>query len=80
MAKNGTDGVYDDDPRKNKNAKRYDKLTYSELIDKKLGVMDLTAATLCRENNIQIVVFDMNVKGNIKKAATDFSIGTLIAN
>ena len=80
MAKNGTDGVYDDDPRKNKNAKRYTHLTYSELIDKKLGVMDLTAATLCRENDIQIIVFDMNVKGNIKKAVTDFSIGTVIAN
>ena len=79
MAKNGTDGVYDDDPRKNKNAKRYTSLTYEELIDKKLGVMDLTAATLCRENNIKIMVFDMNVKGNIKKAATDFSIGTIIS-
>lgn len=80
MAKNGVDGVYSDDPRKNPNAMRYTKLTHKEVLDKHLNVMDLTAATLCSENNIDILVFDMNVKGNIKKAALDPSIGTLITS
>ncbi|HHU55160.1 MAG TPA: UMP kinase [Acholeplasmataceae bacterium] len=80
MAKNGVDGVYDSDPRINKNAKRYTRLTHKELLENNLHVMDLTAATLCSENNIDIIVFDMNVKGNIKKAVDDFSIGTLITN
>jgi len=78
MAKNGTDGVYDSDPRKNKNAKKFTKITHQEVLEKQLGVMDLTAATLCSENNIDILVFDMNVKGNIQKAAIDPSIGTLV--
>ncbi len=78
MAKNGTDGVYDSDPRTNKNAKKYTKITHQEVIEQQLGVMDLTAATLCASNNIEIVVFDMNVKGNIRKAAIDPSIGTLV--
>lgn len=80
MAKNGTDGVYDSDPRKNKNAKRYTKLTHQDVLEKQLGVMDLTAATLCASNNIDILVFDMNVKGNIKKAVTDPTIGTLVTS
>lgn len=80
MAKNGTDGVYDKDPRKYKNAKKYSKLSHQELLEKQLGVMDLTAATLCAENDIDIFVFDMNVKGNIKKAASDQSIGTLVTS
>lgn len=80
MAKNGVDGVYDSDPRINKNAKKYTKLTHQEVLDKHLNVMDLTAATLCKENDIDIFVFDMNVKGNIAKAVNDFSIGTLISN
>ncbi|MDD3382943.1 MAG: UMP kinase [Bacilli bacterium] len=80
MAKNGVDGVYSDDPKKNKNAYRFDKLTYREVLEKDLHVMDMTAITLCEENNIDIIVFDMNVKGNIAKAANDFSIGTLVSN
>ena len=80
MAKNGTDGVYDKDPRKNKDAKRYTKLSHAEVINKKLQVMDLTAATLCMENDIDILVFDMNKAGNIAKAIQDPSIGTLVTN
>ena len=80
MAKNGTDGVYDKDPRKFKDAKRYTKLSHAEVINKKLQVMDLTAATLCMENNIDILVFDMNKAGNIAKAIQDPSIGTLVTN
>ncbi|HHW99755.1 MAG TPA: UMP kinase [Acholeplasmataceae bacterium] len=80
MAKNGVDGVYDSDPKHNGNAKKYTKLTHQEVLDKHLNVMDLTAATLCKENDIDILVFDMNVKGNIARAVNDFSIGTLISN
>lgn len=79
MAKNGTDGVYNDDPRKNPNAVKYTKLTYDEMLNKHLQVMDLTAATLCRDNNIEVVVFDMNQSGNIKKVITDSSIGTVVS-
>ncbi len=80
MAKNGVDGVYDSDPRSHPNAKRFSRLTHQEVFDRHLNVMDMTASTLCQENNIDILVFDMNVKGNIKKAANDPSIGTLITN
>ena len=80
MAKNGTDGVYDKDPRKFKDAKKFTKLNHQDVIAKKLAVMDLTAATLCMENDIDIFVFDMNVKGNIARAVKDPSIGTLITN
>ena len=78
MAKNGTDGVYDCDPRKNPCAKRFCKITYDEILKNHLGVMDLTAATLCNDNNIQIVVFDMGVSGNIKKVINNPEIGTII--
>ena len=80
MAKNGVDGVYDCDPRSNGNAVKYQRLTHQEVLDQHLNVMDLTAATLCKENDIDIFVFDMNVKGNIARAVNDFSIGTLISN
>lgn len=80
MAKYGVDGVYDDDPKHNKNAKRYSRLTYNEMISKHLHVMDLTAATLCSENDLKIVVFDMSVKGNIVKVINEPLIGTIIAN
>lgn len=79
MGKNGVNGVYDDDPVTNPKAVRYDKLTFDELINKHLQVMDQTAATLCNENNIGIVVFDMTIPGNIVKAMTNPEIGTIIA-
>lgn len=78
MAKNGVDGVYNKDPKTNPDAKRYEKLTYQELIEKHLEVMDLTAATLSNENHIKTIVFDMNVKGNLVKVLDDESIGTII--
>ena len=78
MAKNGVDGVYDSDPKKNKNAKRYANLSFDDLVNQHLEVMDLTAAILCRENDIKILVFDMNVPGNIARAYEDTSIGTII--
>ena len=78
MAKNGVDGVYDDDPKTNPNAKKFTQMTFDDILNKKLKVMDLTAATLCSENNIEIIVFDMNVSGNIAKAINHPEIGTLI--
>lgn len=78
MAKNGTDGVYDSDPAKNSAAKRYIKLTYDEMIEKNLGVMDLTACAISKQNNIDTIVFDMNVKGNIRKIMLNKNIGTIV--
>ncbi|AIO17917.1 Uridylate kinase [Candidatus Izimaplasma bacterium HR1] len=78
MAKNGTDGVYNKDPRKHKDAVKYDELTHHEVLDQGLQVMDSTASALCKDNGIKIVVFDMNTKGNIKRVASGEKIGTLI--
>jgi len=65
MAKNGVDGVYSADPRKNPDAKRYDHLTYLDLLNEGLEVMDSTATSMCMDNNMEIMVFNMNEKGNI---------------
>ncbi len=76
MAKNGTDGVYDSDPRLNPNAKLYEQIPFSEILNKNLKVMDLTAASLCKENKLEIIVFNMNKEGNIVKAVNGEKIGT----
>lgn len=78
MAKNGTEGVYDSDPKKNPNAKMYEELTFSEILNKQLAVMDMTAATLCRDNNLSAIVFNMNKDGNIVKAVKGEKIGTTV--
>lgn len=78
MAKNGTDGIYDDDPRKNPNAHRFETITYQEVLSKHLGVMDLTAVTLCEDLGIKTIVFDMGIKGNIKKVMQHPEIGTVV--
>ncbi|MEA5092230.1 Uridylate kinase [bioreactor metagenome] len=78
MAKKGVDGVYDSDPAKNPDAKKYDKLDYIEVIQKNLGVMDSTAISLCMDNNIPIVVFNIDTKGNILQAALGKKIGTMV--
>lgn len=78
MAKNGVDGVYDDDPRINKDAKKYEKVSFLEVVNKDLKVIDSTAATLCMENDIELVVFSMNEPGNIKKAVNGKKIGTIV--
>lgn len=80
MAKNGVDGVYDKDPQKHKDAKKFKRLTNHDLLQKELQVMDSTAAALCHDNNIDICVFDMNVPGNIKRAILGEDIGTRIIN
>lgn len=74
------DGVYDSDPNINKDAKKFDKLTFKEVLEKDLKVMDATATSLCKENNIPIVVFGLDQEGNILKATTGQKIGTLVNN
>ncbi|MEY3133607.1 MAG: hypothetical protein RIT49_265 [Actinomycetota bacterium] len=78
LAKSGVDGVYDADPRKDKNAKKFDFVSYDEVLSKSLAVADAAAFSLCRENKLPIVVFDLKNKGNIKRAVTGENIGTLV--
>jgi uridylate kinase len=78
MAKNGVDGVYDDDPRKNPQAKKFDHLDYLDVIQKQLNVMDSTAISLCMDNNIPIVVFNIEEPGNIIKACLGNVTGTIV--
>lgn len=78
LAKN-VDAVYDKDPNKHKDAKKYDKLTYMEVLDQGLQVMDSTATSLCMDNNIPIHVFGLEQEGNIKKAVLGEKIGTLVS-
>ena len=72
------DGVYDSDPEKNSNASKFDSLTFDQAYDKQLKIMDMTAFTLCKENEIPVVVFDMNSPGNLKKVILGDKIGTLV--
>ncbi|CAD5323466.1 unnamed protein product [Arabidopsis thaliana] len=72
------DGVFDDDPKRNPNARLLDSLTYQEVTSKDLSVMDMTAITLCQENNIPVVVFNLSEPGNIAKAIKGERVGTLI--
>ena len=73
------DGVYDKDPHKYADAKKYDKLSYLEILDQDLKVMDSTATTLCMDNNIPILVFGLDEPGNIRKAVNGENIGTLVS-
>ncbi len=72
------DGVYSVDPMKNKEAVRYDRISYGEVIEKELGVMDATAVTLCRENGIPIIVFRLLDRGNLKKVVLGKKVGTIV--
>lgn len=78
MAKNKTEGVYDSDPRTNPNAKLYSELTFSEILANDLKVMDSTAASLCKDNGLELIVFNMNTEGNIVRAVKGERIGTLV--
>jgi uridylate kinase len=73
------DGIYSADPEKDPSAKKFDKITYSECISKNLRVMDMTAFTLCMENNLPIVVFNMNKPGNLQQVVTSDKVGTLVS-
>ena len=74
------DGIYSADPEKDKNATKYDSISFDEVYQKGLNVMDLTAFTLCKENQLPIVVFDMDTPGNLEKILLGKSIGTLVSN
>ena len=79
MAKN-VDGIYDSDPTKNPDAKKYDKLTFGEIVNKGLKAMDTTAATMCMENDIPVLAFGLGEKNSIVRAVCGEKIGTLISN
>ena len=72
------DGVYDSDPKKNPDAKKFDKLTHSDVLNLGLNVMDMTAASLCKDNGIKILVFNMDDTDNIVRATVGETIGTLV--
>lgn len=74
------DGIYTADPEKDSTASRYNKITFSEVYEKGLKIMDLTAFTLCQENDLPIIVFDMDKKGNLKKLISGENIGTTVTN
>ncbi|UOQ47846.1 MULTISPECIES: UMP kinase [Gracilibacillus] len=78
MAKNNVDGVYTADPKLDKDARKYDELSYLEILNEGLGVMDSTASSLCMDNNIPLLVFSISEEGNIKKAVIGENIGTII--
>lgn len=78
MAKNNVDGVYSADPRTNKDAVKYDELSYLDVIKEGLAVMDSTASSLCMDNNIPLIVFSIMEEGNIKRAVMGEKIGTIV--
>lgn len=73
------DGIYTADPEKNKSATKFDSITFDEAYQRGLNIMDMTAFTLCKENNVPIIVFDMNKKGNLLKVVNGEKIGTLVS-
>jgi uridylate kinase len=74
------DGIYTADPEKDKTATKYDQISFDEVYSKGLNVMDLTAFTLCKENNLPIIVFDMDTIGNLKKLMSGEKVGTIVCN
>jgi uridylate kinase len=78
MAKNKVDGVYSADPFKDSSAVKYETLTYLDMLNKNLGVMDATASSLCMDNNIPLLVFSITENGNIKRAVLGEKIGTIV--
>jgi len=79
LAKSGVDGVYNADPRKDPNATKFDTISYNEVLQKSLAVADAAAFSLCRENHLPIVVFDLMTNGNIGRAVRGEKIGTLVS-
>jgi uridylate kinase len=80
MTKNNVDGIYSADPRKNPNAKKFDKLTYLEALNMRLEVMDATALSLCLENKLPIIVFDLQAPRSIERAVIGEPIGTMVSS
>jgi uridylate kinase len=79
LAKSGVDGVYNADPRKDPKATKFDTISYDEVLQKSLAVADAAAFSLCRENHLPIVVFDLMTNGNIGRAVRGEKIGTLVS-
>jgi len=79
LAKSGVDGVYTADPKKDSNATKYDSISFDEVIAKSLAVADAAAFSLCRENKLPIIVFDLKNRGNIARAVRGDAIGTLVS-
>ena len=80
MTKNNVDGIYSADPLKDRNAKKFDKLTHLEALNRRLEVMDSTALSLCLENRLPIIVFDLHAPRSIERAVTGEPIGTLVSS
>lgn len=80
MAKNRVDGVYDDDPRRNPDARKFDRLDFMEALSRRLQVMDSTALSLCMDNHMPIIVFDVQQSGQIEQIVLGQQVGTLIHN
>ena len=80
MTKNNVDAIYSADPRKNRDAKKFDKLTHFETLNMRLEVMDATALSLCLENKLPIIVFDLRAPRGIERAVIGESIGTLVSS
>jgi len=78
MAKNKVDGVYSADPFKDENAQKFEQLTYLDILNQNLGVMDSTASSLCMDNNIPLIVFAITEEGNIKRVVLGEKIGTIV--
>jgi uridylate kinase len=74
------DGIYTVDPEKDANATKFEKISFGDALEKRLKVMDSTAFTLCQDNNMSIIVFDMNKQGNLKKIIEGKHTGTLVTN
>ena len=72
------DGIYSADPEKDSAARKYESISFDEVLQKKLSIMDLTAFTLCQENNLPIKVFNMNTEGNLTKVCEGENVGTLV--
>ena len=72
------DGIYTADPEKDPSATKYNIITYQECLSQNLKIMDMTAFTLCQENNLPIIVFDMNKTGNLRRVVTGEKVGTLV--
>ncbi len=79
LAKSGVDGVYSADPKKDSTATKFDEISYNEVLSKSLAVADAAAFSLCRENNLPIIVFDLMANGNIARAVRGEKIGTLVS-
>jgi uridylate kinase len=80
MTKNGVDGIYTADPHKDPNAKKIDRITHLQVLNKRLAVMDTTALTLCLDNNLPIIVFDLKAKDGMRQVVLGNNIGTLVSS